>query len=166
MEENINKEVTKEYQDSEKIDLPKLDLYLNMKTGECILNDEKNEKKYELTIDSENYTKNYLRSQIEYISNYYKISDDDKEYLKNIDSTILKAYMLFDSENKEKYNKLAAKMYIDAVICNAKKLSHGVKINEEDINMPGDIEIDLKFNLKQKDGRKSEDKFKGLIRKN
>lgn len=142
-------------------DLPQLNLKLNMKTGECILIDTENDKSYERKIESRYYTKEALKSQEKFISENFEIDGEGKKYLKNIDPTILNSYLIYDKENDGKYNDSAARMYIEAVLNRAQKLAHGEPIDEE-VSMPGKIEIDLRKNKEQKDLREDDEKFKSL----
>ena len=141
--------------------LPELNLKLNMQTGECVLSDIDNGKEYERKIESRYYTKEALKSQEKFISENFEIDEEGKKYLKNIDPTILNSYLIFDKENDGKYNDSAARMYIEAVLNRAQKLAHGEKVDEE-VAMPGKIEIDLRKDSEQEDKRNEKEKFKGL----
>ena len=144
-----------------KKDLPELNLKLNIQTGECILTDMENDKTYERKIESRYYTKEALKSQEKFLSENFEIGGEEKKYLKNIDPTILNSYLIYDKENDGKYNDSAARMYVEAVLNRAKKLAHG-QVFDEEVIMPGKIEIDLRKNKEQKDLREGDEKFKGL----
>lgn len=135
----------------------KVNIDLNKKTGVCKIVGEGFEK--EIKMDASDYTRKGLKKFKEDLLKNENISKEDREYVKNIDPTLYKAYLEYDNANQDKNNSMA-KMYVNAVIAKSKAIETDKKI--ENVKMPGKVNIDIGWHPRMKNTREKEQKFKAF----
>ena len=141
--------------------LPKLDVRLHKKSGICQIFERGNaDGCITIFMNAMDYTKNGLKLMHEFIENNEKIVDSDKKYLPNIDPTLYNIYFEYDIRNQGKYNDLATRKYVNAVIEKSKQWEQGEYSAEFDL--PGNIDIDIGYHPKIKDLRIDKPGFSGI----
>lgn len=142
-------------------EFPKLNLYINKKTGRVILQ-ENDDIEYTMPeMNSDDYTKKGLKKIIDSIKTNENVSDGDEKYLKYVDPTIYKAYLNWDiCKSRNDYKQSASKMYVQAVINQAKNLENKEELSN--VEMPGEVFADIGWHVKEHNERKWSNAFKGI----
>lgn len=143
----------------EESDAMKVDLDIHKKTGVCKITSEGFETQIEM--DAADYSRKGLKKFRKDLLKIEDIVKEDQKYIKNIDPTIYKAYLEYDywaGENSEAPS--ASEMYVNSVIQKSKALEKG-KVNEE-VQMPGKINVDIGWHPRMKNVREKTQKFRRI----
>lgn len=152
----IKEEISVLEENSEDI---KVDLDINKKTGVCKIITNDFERQIEM--NAADYSRKGLKKFRKDLLTIEDIAKEDQKYIKNIDPTIYKAYLEYDYWAREDSDApSASKMYVNSVIQKSKALEQG-KINEE-VQMPGKINVDIGWHPRMKNVREKTQKFRKI----
>lgn len=140
------------------LDEIKVDLDINKKTGACKIKSKDFEMQIEM--DAADYSRKGLKQFRQNLLRIEEIEQEDQKYIKNIDPTIYKAYLEYDYEKENTEDFSAARMYVESVIKKSKAFDKG-KIDEE-VQMPGKINVDIGWHPRMKNAREKTQKFRKI----